>query len=514
MTITLLTNDQSKTISAVPGQTVLDAVRAAGGLSIHAPCGGQGTCKKCTVYLSGPEGEFPVLACRTEVRDGMTVRLPSAAPLTVELTDRGEAAPCPPDEGLSGYGVACDIGTTTVVCHLVDLVTGRRLATVGEGNAQRPYGGDVISRIKASMEGRRPALTAAITGQLSEMIGALCSSAGIEPAQVSRMAIAANTTMCHLLTGLAPDGLGAAPFIPLSRFGDEYDARTLGLPFDGPVYIAPAVSGYVGGDITADLLASGLDRADRPALLIDVGTNGEMALGCGDRFLCCSTAAGPAFEGAQIRCGMTAAPGAVSAVEWADGAVRCTVIGGGEAAGLCGSGLIDAMAVMLTLGAVDETGRMLDAEEDEDDIPEEALPYLFLLDDEPAFRLTDRVCVTQADVRKLQLGKGAIAAGVQILLDAYGASCGDIGSLLLAGGFGSYIRPKSAARIGLIPAPLLPVTRAVGNTAALGAQAALISREARERLAALQKNMEYRELSGLPEFNSAYMEAMMFPEEE
>ena len=515
MTITLLLSDRTETISAAPGQPLLDAIRGGEGLPIHAPCGGHGTCKKCTVYLVTETGETPVLACRTQTRDGMTVRLPSAAPLTVELSAREDDAPCAPDEGMTGYGVACDIGTTTVVCHLIDLKTGQKLATVGEGNAQRPYGGDVISRIKASMEGRRPALTAAITGQLSRMIEALCTSANLDTAQLTRMSIAANTTMCHLLTGLAPDGMGAAPFTPLSRFGDEHDARTLGLPFDGTVYVAPAVSGYVGGDITADLLAADLDRADKPALLIDVGTNGEMALGCGDHFVCCSTAAGPAFEGAQISCGMTAAPGAISAVEWADGTLRCSVIGGGAAAGLCGSGLIDTVAVMLTLGAVDETGRMLDADEDEDEISDEARPYLFLLEDgEPAFRLTDHVWVTQADVRKLQLGKGAIAAGVRILIDTYGAGYGDIGALLLAGGFGSYIRPESAARIGLIPSPLLSVTRAVGNTAAMGARMALVSQEAKARLAKLQAGMEYKELSGLPAFNSAYMEAMMFPEEE
>ena len=284
----------------------------------------------------------------------------------------------------------------------------------------------------------------------------------------------------------------------------------LSLPFDGPVYLSPAVSGYVGGDITADLLAAGLDREDRPVLLIDVGTNGEMALGCGDRFLCCSTAAGPAFEGAQIRCGMTAAAGAVSQVRLRDGRVECAVVGDGEALGLCGSGLIDAVAVMLELGALDETGRMPD-EADEDEVPAAARPYLFTLDGEPAFRLTGEVFVTQADVRRLQLGKGAIAAGAKVLMDAWD---GPVDGLLLAGGFGSYIRPESAARIGLIPRELLPVTQAVGNAAIRGAQAALVSREARARLARLQHNMEYLELSGLAAFNAAYLEAMMFPEEE
>lgn len=515
MNLTILLESGAKNIEALPGQTILDAIRAQEGLPIHAPCGGQGTCQKCTVYLTGAEGETAVLACRTQAEDGMVIRLPAAAPLAVQLSaDEEGTLAIDVDEGMSGYGVACDIGTTTVVCHLMDLSTGRKVATVGEGNAQRPYGGDVIARIKASMEGRRPALTAAITGQLSRMIEALCRGAKIETTEVKRMAIAANTTMLHLLTGLSPDGIGQAPFTTESLFGDEWDARKLGLPFDGSVYLLPAVSGYVGGDITADLLAVGMDGDDKPTLMIDVGTNGEMALGCGSRFTCCSTAAGPAFEGAQIYCGMTAAPGAISSVEYKDGKVVCSVIGGGEAIGLCGSGLIDAMAVMLTVGAIDETGRMYDVDEDEGDIPEAALPYLFLLDDSPAFRLSGEVCVTQADVRKLQLGKGAIAAGVKVLMDTYGAKFEDIDSLLLAGGFGSFIRPESAARIGLIPSELLHVTKAVGNTAARGAQMALVSKAARDKLTDLQRDMKYYELSGLAAFNDAYMEAMMFPEED
>ena len=511
MNITVLLESGPLALSAQPGQSLLDVLREYGDLPIHAPCGGQGICEKCAVYLSGPGGEVPVLACRTPAKDGMMLRLPPDAPLVVELHGK-TAGTLTPDPGLKGYGIACDVGTTTVVCHLVELSTGRVLATVGEGNAQRAYGADVIARIRTSMDGLRPALTAAVTGQLSRMIGELCRSANVPAGQVSRMAVAGNTTMCHLLAGLPPDSIGVAPFTPASLFGDCHDAKTIGLPFDGEVYICPAVSGYVGGDITADMLCAGLDRTQIPALLIDVGTNGEMALGCGDKFMCCSTAAGPALEGAQIRFGMTAAPGAISEVRYEGGKVVCSVIGGGEPVGLCGSGLIDAMAVMLDLGAIDETGRMPDMEDD--DISDEAAPCLFQLDGEPAFRLAGQVAVTQSDVRMLQLGKGAIAAGIRVLLDSYGADFGQVGQLLLAGGFGSYIRPESAARIGLIPAELLGVTRAIGNAAAQGALEALVSEEARARLANLQKAMDYRELSGLPQFNDAYMDAMMFPEED
>lgn len=514
MELTIIEQNQSRTVTASSEQTLLEVLRTHGDSGLHAPCGGKGTCQKCTVYLVTPDGEHPVLACQTAAQTGMVVRLPERARLSVE-TAGTTANSIVPDDGLTGYGVACDIGTTTVVCHLISLSDGTKLATLGQGNAQRSYGGDVISRIKAAEEGHLPALTQAITGQLSELILTLCKQSGIAPGQITRMAVAANTTMCHLLTGLDPSGLGKAPFTPLSLFGTCVEAQSLRLPFTGAVYIAPAVSGYVGGDITADLLSVGLDRAETPVLLIDVGTNGEMALGCGERFVCCSTAAGPAFEGAQITCGMTAAPGAISGVAWKDGALRCDTVEHRPAVGLCGSGLIDAVAVMLELGAVDETGRMMDPEEDEEELDEAVLPYLFLTESgEPAFRLADQVYVTQSDIRKLQLGKGAIAAGVQVLMQAYGADFDDIGKLLLAGGFGSYIRPASAARIGLIPAELADRTRAIGNAAAEGAAAALVSSAARERLARLQAGMDYLELSGLPAFNEAYMESMLFPEEE
>lgn len=512
MKLTILSEFGQQILDAQPGQTLFQVLRPNYATHISAPCGGQGTCQKCTVYLQSESGEQAVLACRTLAKDGMSVRLPAHEALEVTTSESPVFARSLPDPELQGFGIACDIGTTTVVCHLMDLSNGTCLGTSGEGNAQRIYGGDVISRIKAASDGHLDQLRITIIDQLCRMIRSLCSNAGIAPSQISRMTIAANTTMCHLLTGLSPESIGVAPFIPLSLFGDCADAASLGLPFSGEVYIAPAISGYVGGDITAGMLAAGLDNVTHPVLFIDVGTNGEMALGCGDRFVCCSTAAGPAFEGAQIRYGMTAAPGAIHSVSYAAGQLTCSVLGGGPATGLCGSGLIDAMAVMLDLGAMDETGRMLDM--DDDDIPDNLIPHMTLLDDEPAFLLCDGIAVTQSDVRKVQLGKGAIAAGIQVLLESSETTYDQISALLLAGGFGSYISPASAARIGLIPSELLPVTRAIGNTAAQGAQEVLLSSAARSRLTALQKATEYKELSGMAAFNQAYMEAMMFPGED
>ncbi len=497
MEVTFLTGGGRRTVQAREGSTVLEALREAG-CELAAPCGGQGRCGKCTVYIDGQ----PALACRTVCREGMTVRLPDVSPLAVEL---GEGA-ARPDPGQTGFGVACDVGTTTVACQLVDMVSGRVLASLGEASRQRTYGADVISRIRASTDGHRPALTAAVRDQLAGMLRALCEQAGAALADVHTMACVGNPTMCHLLAGLAPDAIGAAPFAPVSYFGETVDAASLDMPFAGTVYIAPAVSGYVGGDVAAGLLAVGMDRAEEPWLYIDVGTNGEMALGRGERILCCSAAAGPAFEGDRIKCGMAAANGAVTGVTYEDGGLRLDVIGGGEALGLCGSGLIDAAAVMLDMGVLDKTGRLLGIE---DDVPPRARPYLCQVDGENAFRLAERVYVTQSDVRALQLGKGAVAAGIQVLRRTAGDP--PIARLLLAGGFGSYIRPESAARIGLIPADLLAVTEAAGNAALRGAVMALVPADARTRLARLRDRMAYVELSGLAAFSGAYLRAMDFP---
>ena len=507
MTITVLQENRKYTLEAAPGQTLLDTVRR-GGFGVHAPCGGKGQCKKCTVYLVTPEGESPCLSCITPAEDGMVLRIPGGSGIRVE--EAGEGTAFLVDSGRNGYGIACDIGTTTVVCRLIDLSDGRKLETLGRENAQTSYGADVISRIKASMEGQLPHMTRIIRSQLEDMILTLAREAGIDPREICAMSVAANTVMCHLLAGISPDSIGVAPYIPAATFGCTYSGTDLELPVSGDVYLAPAVSGYVGGDITADILAAGLDQSATPMLLIDVGTNGEMALGCGEEFVCCSTAAGPAFEGAQIRFGMTAAPGAIDSVVWKDGQVVCSVIGGEPARGICGSGLIDAVAMLLDVGALDETGRLLDVDEDED-IPRELLPYLCCVEGEPAFALWGDVAVTQGDIRKLQLGKGAIAAGIEVMRSLYGED--NIDGLLLAGGFGSYIRPESAARIGLIPREFLDRTRSLGNAAAQGAYMALVSQEARDRLEKIRSHMRYQELSGMQAFNNAYIEMMMFPEE-
>ncbi len=480
-----------------PGETVMDVLRR-NGIHLSAPCGGKGTCGKCCITINGRVA----LACRTAAEDEMTVHLlREDAVAVVEEGIKGEVD-ITIDAGHKELGIACDIGTTTVVCHLIHLSTGARLATVSGANAQKLWGADVISRIQAASEGALKELQNAVISQISGFIDELCHSTGKEKKDITAMTVAGNTVMCHLFSGLSPESIGKAPYEPLSLFGDVQQAEGLGLGFDGHVYIIPAISGYVGGDITAGVLACGMDGV---SLLMDVGTNGEMVLCHNGRLLCCAAAAGPAFEGAEITCGATARAGAVSSVKVRDGRLELTTIGGVRPNSICGSGLIDALAAMLTLGAIDETGRLLD--EDETEVPQ----FLRQVDGEDVFALTDdaSVYITQKDIRKLQLAKAAIAAGAGVLLDEAGIDEDQIERVLLAGGFGSRLDPGSAAAIGLIPSGLLPVTQSVGNAAGEGAVMALLSLSARDELTRIQSKMEYIELSTHKGFTDRFVDKMM-----
>ena len=498
---------KTSTLNVPEGSTILEALQDFGYTHLHTPCGGNGTCKKCVVNIRSKNMNGPVLACQTKVEENMIVELEPEVKMEVQQTGSCEIYPA--DGSHSGLGVAVDIGTTTVVCHLMDLTTGERIATIGAANAQKVFGADVIARINAATHGDLKKQQEAICEQLNYMIHSLCDQTGRKLDEITYMAVCGNTTMEHLFTGLDPTGIGKAPFTPESLFGDEWDAKSLGMPFDGKVYIVPSIAAYVGGDITADVLATSMRKMDKPVLMLDIGTNGEMALGHGNSFVCCATAAGPAFEGATIKQGMPASAGAISEVVYEDGELKLNVIGNTKPTGICGSGLVDALAVMLDLGVIEEAGRLIDADEADEDVAR------FLDEDEDGnnvFKLTPdgSVCVTQQDIRQIQLAKASIMAGIVIMIDRHGITMDDIDELILAGGFGSYIRPRSAARIGLIPSQLLEVTRAVGNAAGEGSVSAVLSQQARDDLAKCQEEMHYIELSGDKAFNDAYVEAMMF----
>lgn len=500
--LTVIQNGVRREIEAESGETLLAALRRAGFSAPEAPCGGNGVCGKCLVSADGRE----MLACRTRAEGIRTVILPEdAAGAVIAEEGRTESFPLTAARGL---GAAVDVGTTTIAVHLYDLTDGRRLGTRSGMNRQRAFGADVISRIQYANEyaDGLAVLGQTVRGQLNGWLEELCGEAGRSMEELTAVVIAANTVMEHIYAGLSPASIAAAPFTPLSLFGTWEDGGAFGLPVGVQVYLAPAVAGYVGGDITAGLLASGAYRAPGNVLFLDIGTNGEIALGGERGFLCCAAAAGPAFEGACISQGMSAVRGAVSAVELEDGGLKLTVLGGGEAEGICGSGLVDALAVMLKLGAVDETGRLLPP----DEAPEQALPYVDEDDDGAVFRLTQRVCITEGDVRQLQLAKAAVAAGIRTLLDEAGVEEDQLDCLYLAGGFGNYIRKESAAAIGLLPERLLGRIISVGNSAGAGASAVLLSSAAREQLAAVSARCRYLELSGSRTFSGHYIDCMAF----
>jgi uncharacterized 2Fe-2S/4Fe-4S cluster protein (DUF4445 family) len=423
------------------------------------------------------------------------------------------------------HAIAFDLGTTTVVATLLDLVTGTPMAVASMLNKQQPYGGDVISRISATMMdpdalGRLQTAACATLAQLATQV---CREAGVDPTLVYEVAIAGNATMTALALGIDPEPLGVAPFIMSTALPPTVLASELGLDLHprARAVMFPALGAYVGGDIVAGMLASGMDRDKRTRLFIDVGTNCEIVLSDGDRILSTAAPAGPAFEGGAIRCGMRADDGAIEVVKLVPevgGGVELGVIGDVPAMGLCGSGLVDAVAELVRVGLLDNSGRFV-PEETAAEIAPGIADRLTMIGKERVFVLdrasvdtdpADCVVLSQRDVRELQFAKAAISTGWTLLLEELALEHLDVQQVLLAGSFGSYLSAASAVRIGLVPK--LPVLRivAAGNVAGEGAKMALLSIRERAGANALLEEVTYVELSDRPEFNDKFVEQLAF----
>ena len=404
--------------------------------------------------------------------------------------------------------VAVDIGTTTLAAYLVDLESGRQLATAAMLNPQRPYGGDVITRAEyaAQSPDNAASLAALVRGAVADMAEKMLAQANASPDDVRHVVLVGNTMMMHLAAGLETRHIAVLPFVPVYTRMLHLEAKELALPFARAMLtLPPCISGYVGADTVAALLACDMDGRPGLNLMIDIGTNGEIALGGAERLLCCSAAAGPAFEGAHIRCGSGAVAGAIDRVKIAEGEVQYTTIDGAPPASICGSGLVDAVAQMLAAGILDETGRL-----DEDEIPEVYEERLFESEGGLAFRLAGEVYVCQKDIREVQLAKAAIAAGIQILLDKAGADLDDVQALYLAGGFGNFIDRESACRIGLLPQALFDRIQPIGNGAGAGAKRLTLERGALQRAARIGERAEYIELSASADFQELFADNMLF----
>ena len=421
------------------------------------------------------------------------------------------------------YGIAFDLGTTTVVATLLDLTTGTPMAVASMLSKQQPFGADVITRISAVMmdTGALGRLTGLAHESLNELAGEVCKQAGVDPADVLEVAMAGNATMTHLALGIDPEPLGVAPFIMSTRLWPEVLATDIGVLVHprARAVVFPSFGAYVGGDITAGLLAAGMDRDSRTRLFVDVGTNCEIVLGNSGWLLGTAAPAGPAFEGAAIRCGMRAADGAIEVVSMNPGGLELKVIGDARPAGLCGSGLVDAVAELVRLGLLDQSGRLIGADDAASVAPGLA-GRLTQLGKERVFVLhwlgepgdvSQSIYLSQRDVRELQFAKAAIATGWDILLEEAGLVARDIQQVLLAGSFGSYLSPANAIRIGLVPR--LPVLRVVsaGNVAGEGAKMALLSMRERAGALALLEEVRYVELSDRADFNDRFVEQLQFP---
>ena len=488
--VTVLMDGRETVIPAQTGETILEALARAG-IAVSAPCGGLGRCRKCAVRATGEfacedgarlDGQT-VLACRTRLTGDARVRVSESK---AEILKTGVSAGEETD-GEAGLGVSVDVGTTTLAAYLVERSTGRVLASDARLNPQRPHGADVISRLSFAIESEENAalLQREILAAIDEMTRSMLERAGRAGEEIRCRALVGNTVMMHLLGGYPARPLAFAPFTPAYTALHEKELGGIRTILGG------CISGYVGADTLAAALACGLDERDENAMLIDIGTNGEIMLKKDGRCFACSCAAGPAFEGAHIACGTGAVAGAIDHARVENGEIVYTTIGGGEATGICGSGLIDLTAALLERGDITPMGRMAG------DV-----------------RLSERVYLARSDIREVQLAKAAIASGIRILAEQAGAALADIEKVYLAGGFGNFIGLDSACRIGLLPAALRAKIVPVGNAAGSGSVRLLVSEQARRRAEALRQATRCVELAATPDFNDVYTDELLFEDED
>lgn len=465
-------------ITAPSGSNLMDALRNAG-VFTDAPCGGNGKCGKCRVLIDGEV----CLACQTIVDRNISVSMYHAVSETQIVSTSSATVKMPV--------LAFDIGTTSVVGYLLDAATGEAIACDSRLNPQCAYGADVVNRIQYAVKKSTAPLTSQIRSCLEEMILKLCSATDTKPDMVSRISIVGNPAMQQLFLGMSLKNLTKIPFAPVLTKAETVKAAVcLPLLTNADMHIIPDISGFIGADTVACVLSTGLDQSENLTLLVDIGTNGEMVLGNRYRMVVCSTAAGPALEGANISCGMRGQAGAIDHVWLENSVFRYSVIGGGEAGGICGSGLIDAVAAALDAGLLNSRGR--------------------IQNEERIIRLTDRVYLTQEDIRQVQHAKGAIAAGIRLMAQHMDVSIEDIHQVLLAGAFGSYMDPDSACRIGLLPAELKGRITAVGNAAGEGAKQLAFQPELLSHAQKIAGTAEHLELATLPGFQRCFAERMRF----
>ncbi len=542
-------------------ETLLAVARRAG-LVVDAPCGGEGTCGKCVMRVPPTDRDKVrveddgvltaeeirgglVLSCQTMVAGDVEVFMPdgdrstgirilidgytgevhrdphirkrydSDAHATLVYAGDGVIGTETGDTTQEVYAAAVDLGTTTLVASLLDLSRGAVIATESSLNPQALHAQDVLSRIKTASSAEGLAfLHGILRDELNVLLGQLATSSGVRLHQVYEVVLSGNTCMLHLATGAPTAQLGKYPYTPSIRGGNSLLANDVGLriaPF-GQVYLPPIIGPYVGADITSGVLVTHLERRPGVVLFVDIGTNGEIVLSDNGRLLAASTAAGPAFEGMNIRHGMRAAPGAVERFRIAtDLTIHAATIGGQPAVGICGSGLVDIVAELVRVGIVAPNGRMARPAAALG-VPSPLEERLLLLDDKPAFRVAEAIYLTQSDVRHVQLAKGAMRTGIEMLLKHAGRSADQVDEVIIAGSFGYHLQVESLARLGLLPGVLCDRVHFVGNTSRTGAEAFLLNTASRHHIHDLVARVKVVELADDATFQSVFVKNMGFGE--
>jgi len=491
---------KEQTVQAESGVLLSNVLRGNGPYDL--PCGGKTLCRRCRIRASGRLSPLTDIELETfslhELQNGLRLACLTYAegdaelfpdPADIAIMDKGVTADYSFNPLYEKYGIIADIGTTTVCMRLYGC--SGLIGSTSLKNPQTAFGADIISRIEHSLAGKGAELSGTILNALTDMASKLAYAAGIDGSQIDAAVLTGNTTMLYLLSGYSPKALSRAPFDADKLFGDYTPALHLlpKLNKNASVYIPRCMSAFVGADITMALLASGLCDKPKTGIMVDIGTNAEIALWHKEKLQACSTAAGPAFEGAGLSCGVYGVDGAVDHIWLDNGSVRYSTINGKKPIGICGSGIADALSVMLESEIIDETG----AFEDEDD-----------------FRISEYVHVSQKDVRKLQLSKAAVRAGMETLLQMSGITWDEVSVLYIAGGFGSYLNLNSAAHIGLIPEQMLSRTKVIGNAALSGASMLLQNKGFIEKSRILASNAQTIQLDRNPVFSELYIDWMMF----
>jgi len=543
-------------IDVPAGSSLLDAARRAR-VRLEAPCNGGGTCGKCKARLDETARDRArvvgdknlseqerrdgwVLLCATLVEGDIELDLPGGAERGLRILDQGRDLDLPlvpwiskrylPDRDVTEvwggsdllaeepgdsstrlYGAAVDIGSTTLVVALIDLGTGSRIGTASALNPQAVHAQDVLSRIKLGSTHEGLALLhGELMAEIDRLIGLLAAEARVPRRRIYEVVLAGNTCMLHLAAKVDPEPLGRYPYTPTLEGGSHLSAKALGLSIAsfGVAYFPPVVSGFVGADITAGMLSARLAEDRGITLFVDIGTNGEMILARDGQLQATSTAAGPAFEGMNISCGMRAARGAIERVSLESGSVSVSTIDDAPAIGLCGSGLMDAISELTVHGIIDKSGRFT---KDRSRLPAGLQAGFSSRDGKTIFHLTPDIHLSQGDIRQVQLAKGAVRAGIDILLARNGLTAADVDRALIAGSFGYHLTVRSLIDIGLFPPEFDGKVEYVGNTALTGAAALLTNADSRDALARQVEAVEAVELANDDAFTKVFVAAMSFP---